>query len=127
MQISSALSYPRRPARAHEKTPQSLSRLRVFFFGIGQKPVLNLIWRRHKTSNIKNNIFNKNPHTRKGNRLHEQVYATEQPAGLRTASTLRHRQDVLNRVAERLKYLQGEPGLNEALTGKPVCKRGEER
>lgn len=48
-------------------------------------------------------------------------------AGLRSASTLRHRQDILDRVAELREYVQGEPCLNEALAVKPGRKRGEER
>jgi len=48
-------------------------------------------------------------------------------AGLRSASTLRHRQDILDRVSELLECVQGEPCLNEALAVKPGRKRGEER
>lgn len=48
-------------------------------------------------------------------------------AGLLSASTLRHRQDVLDRVAELRQYVAGEPCLNEALAVKPGRKRGEQR
>lgn len=58
-------------------------------------------------------------------RLQRLVVALE--AGLRSASTLRHRQDILDRVAELREYVQGEPCLNEALAVKPGRKRGEER
>ena len=58
-------------------------------------------------------------------RLQRVVVALE--AGLRSASTLRHRQDILDRVAELREYVQGEPCLNEALAVKPGRKRGEER
>ncbi len=56
-------------------------------------------------------------------RLQRLVVALE--AGLRSASTLRHRQDILDRVAELREYVQGEPCLNEALAVKPGRKRGE--
>lgn len=58
-------------------------------------------------------------------RLQRVLVALE--AGLRSASTLRHRQDILDRVAELREYVQGEPCLNEALAVKPGRKRGEER
>lgn len=58
-------------------------------------------------------------------RLQRIVVALE--AGLRSAGTLRHRQDILDRVAELREYVQGEPCLNEALAVKPGRKRGEER
>lgn len=58
-------------------------------------------------------------------RLQRVVVALE--AGLRSASTLRHRQDILDRVAELREYVQAEPCLNEALAVKPGRKRGEER
>lgn len=58
-------------------------------------------------------------------RLQRVVVALE--AGLRSASSLRHRQDILDRVAELREYVQAEPCLNEALAVKPGHKRGEER
>lgn len=54
-------------------------------------------------------------------RLQRVVVALE--AGLRSASALRHRQDILDRVSELLEYVQGEPCLNEALAVKPGRKR----
>lgn len=58
-------------------------------------------------------------------RLQRAIVALE--AGLRSASTLRHRQDILDRLAELREYVQGEPCLNEALAVKPGRRRGEER
>lgn len=58
-------------------------------------------------------------------RLQRVMVAME--AGLRSASTLRHRQDVLDRICELLEYVQREPCLNEALAVKPGSKRGEAR
>lgn len=48
-------------------------------------------------------------------------------AGLRSASGLRHRQDIIDRVAELREYVATEPCLNEPLAVKPGAKRGEQR
>lgn len=58
-------------------------------------------------------------------RLQRVVVALE--AGLRNAGTLRHRQDILDRVAELLEYVTDEPCLTESLGVKPGRKRGEHR
>jgi type II secretory pathway component PulJ len=58
-------------------------------------------------------------------RLQRVVVALE--ADLRSASTLRHRQDILDRVAELRESVQREPCLNEALAVKQGRKRGEVR
>ena len=46
---------------------------------------------------------------------------------MRSAGGLRHRQDILDRVAELREYLAGEPCLNEAPALKPGARRGEQR
>lgn len=56
-------------------------------------------------------------------RLQRVIVALE--AGLRGASSLRHRQDIIDRVAELREYVAGEPCLNEALAVKPGARRGE--
>lgn len=58
-------------------------------------------------------------------RLQRVVVALE--AGIRNASTLRHRQDILDHVAKLREYVQGEPCLIEALAVKPGRRRDEER
>ncbi|KRC85457.1 hypothetical protein ASE30_00305 [Achromobacter sp. Root83] len=58
-------------------------------------------------------------------RLQRVIVALE--AGLRSAGGLRHRQDIIDRVAELREYVAGEPCLNEALAVKPGAKRGEQR
>ncbi|MNV28749.1 hypothetical protein D3C71_1199500 [compost metagenome] len=45
-------------------------------------------------------------------------------AGLRSASTLRHRQDVIDRVGELLEYLDGEPCLIEEGPVRAGARRG---
>ncbi|WP_334168297.1 hypothetical protein [Achromobacter mucicolens] len=58
-------------------------------------------------------------------RLQRVIVALE--AGLRSASGLRHRQDIIDRVAELREYVATEPCLNEPLAVKPGAKRGEQR
>lgn len=58
-------------------------------------------------------------------RLQRVIVALE--AGLRSAGGLRHRQDVLDRLAELREYLAGEPCLNEAHALKPGARRGGQR
>ncbi|CAB3849883.1 hypothetical protein ACTJNK_31440 [Achromobacter anxifer] len=58
-------------------------------------------------------------------RLQRVIVALE--AGLAHAARLRHRQDILDRVAELREYLAGEPCLNEAHAVKPGARRGEQR
>ena len=58
-------------------------------------------------------------------RLQRVIVALE--AGLRSAGGLRHRQDILDRVAELREYLAGEPCLNEAPALNPAASRGEQR
>jgi hypothetical protein len=58
-------------------------------------------------------------------RLQRVIVALE--AGLRSASSLRHRQDIIDRVAELCSYVTDEPCLNEALAVKPGARRGGER
>lgn len=58
-------------------------------------------------------------------RLQRVVVALE--AGLRSASTLRHRQDIVDRVAELREYVQQEPCLAEALGIAHRGKRGDAR
>lgn len=55
-------------------------------------------------------------------RLQRVIVALE--AGLRSASGLRHRQDIIDRVAELREYVAAEPCLNEALAVRPGAKRG---
>ncbi len=55
-------------------------------------------------------------------RLQRVIVALE--AGLRGASGLRHRRDIIDRVTELQEYLAGEPCLNEALAVKPGARRG---
>lgn len=45
-------------------------------------------------------------------------------AGLRSASGLRHRQDMIDRVAELRENVAAGPRLNEALAVKPGARRG---
>lgn len=58
-------------------------------------------------------------------RLQRVIVALE--AGLSSACGLRHRQDILDRVAELREYVATEPCLNEALAVKPGAKRGGQR
>lgn len=58
-------------------------------------------------------------------RLQRVIVALE--AGLRSASGLRHRQDIIDRVAELREYVAAEPCLNEPLAVKSGAKRGEPR
>lgn len=58
-------------------------------------------------------------------RLQRVVVALE--AGLRSAAGLRHRQDILDRIAELQDYLVGDPCLNETLAVKPGGRRGGQR
>ncbi|MDF8362006.1 hypothetical protein [Achromobacter anxifer] len=58
-------------------------------------------------------------------RLQRVIVALE--AGLTHAARLRHRQDILDRVAELREYLAGEPCLNEAHAVKPGARRGGQR
>ncbi|WP_235512723.1 hypothetical protein [Achromobacter sp. Root170] len=46
---------------------------------------------------------------------------------MRSASGLRHRQDIIDRVAELREYVAAEPCLNEALAVKPNARRGEQK
>lgn len=46
-------------------------------------------------------------------------------AGMKSAGGLRHRQDIIDRVAELRRYVAGEPCLNEPLAIKPGARRGE--
>lgn len=55
-------------------------------------------------------------------RLQRVIVALE--AGLRSASGLRHRQDIIDRVGELRGYVAGEPCLNEGLAVKPGARRG---
>ncbi|MFE0842422.1 hypothetical protein [Achromobacter insolitus] len=48
-------------------------------------------------------------------------------AGLRDASKLRHRQDILDRVNELREYMHGEPCLNEPLAVQPGHRRGGQK
>lgn len=45
--------------------------------------------------------------------------------GLRSAGGLRHRQDIIDSVAELRRLLAGEPCLNEPVAIKPGARRGE--
>ncbi|MDH1522138.1 hypothetical protein [Achromobacter mucicolens] len=58
-------------------------------------------------------------------RLQRVIVAVD--AGLRSAGGLRHRQDIIDRVAELQAYVAGEPCLNEALAIKPGARRGGQR
>ncbi|MGW9067581.1 hypothetical protein ACWGPO_26175 [Achromobacter animicus] len=55
-------------------------------------------------------------------RLQRVIVALE--AGLRSASGLCHRQDIIDRVAELREYVAAEPCLNEALAVKPGSRLG---
>lgn len=48
-------------------------------------------------------------------------------SGLRDAARLRHRQDVLDRVAQLLEHVQPEPCLNEDQPVRPGRRRGDQR
>jgi len=45
-------------------------------------------------------------------------------SGVRSASGLRLRQDIIDRVAELREYVAAEPWLNEALAVEPGARRG---